>query len=143
MATRKKTLVLVAGGAGFIGTNVVNHLLKNGFRVRVMDLLIPPTHNGKVPEWFNTKAEFLRGDVRKKSDWARALQSVNYVVHLAAYADVHPEYSQFIETNTTSVALLYEVIQEKNFPIQKVVVASSQSVYGEGHFRCKKHGVFL
>lgn len=138
-----KGLVLITGGAGFIGTNVANHLIRSGFRVRVMDLLIAPTHNGKLPLWFNRKAEFLKGDVRKKSDWKKALQGVRYVIHLAAYADVHPEYSQFIETNVKSVALLFEIIEEKKLPIQKVVLASSQSVYGEGHYRCKRHGIFL
>lgn len=143
MPKRKKPLVLVAGGAGFIGSNVVNHLLAHGFSVRVMDALIAPTHNGKLPPWFNTKAEFLRGDVRKKRDWVKGLRGADYVIHLAAYADVHPEYSRFIETNITSAGLLYEIIREKNLPIRKAVFASSQSVYGEGHYHCRRHGAFL
>ena len=64
MKKRRPTnnLVLVTGGAGFIGTNVVNNLIRHGYRVRVMDLLIPPTHNGKLPVWFNKKADFIKGD---------------------------------------------------------------------------------
>ena len=143
MKKSKKGLVVVAGGAGFIGTNVVNHLIKHGYPVRVMDLLLPPSHNGKLPTWFNKRAQFIKGDVRKRGDWERALKGASYVIHLAVYADVHPEYSVFIDTNVKSVALLYEVIEAKRLPIKKVLLASSQSVYGEGHFRCARHGVFL
>ncbi len=143
MKNNKKGLVLVAGGAGFIGTNVVNHLIKHGYPVRVMDLLLPPSHNGKLPTWFNKRAQFIKGDVRKRADWERALRGASYVIHLAVYADVHPEYSVFIDTNVKSVALLYEIIEAKRLPIKKVILASSQSVYGEGHFRCPAHGVFL
>ena len=145
MKKRRPTnnLVLVTGGAGFIGTNVVNNLTRHGYRVRVMDLLIPPTHNGKLPVWFNKKADFIKGDVRKRADWERALRGASYVIHLAVYADVHPEYSVFIDTNVKSVTLLYEIIEEKRLPIKKVLIASSQSVYGEGHYRCPRHGEFL
>src|SRR3989338_2032058 len=71
MKKRRPTnnLVLVTGGAGFIGTNVVNNMTRHGYRVRVMDLLITPTHNGKLPVWFNKKADFIKGDVRKRADW--------------------------------------------------------------------------
>lgn len=138
-----RNLVLVTGGAGFIGTNVVNHLVKHGHAVRVMDLLLPPSHNGKLPTWFNKRAEFVKGDVRKRADWERALKGADYVIHLAVYADVHPEYGNFIDTNVKSVALLYEIIEEKHLPVKKIILASSQSVYGEGHYRCQKHGVFL
>lgn len=143
MQRHKKPLVVVAGGAGFIGTNVVNHLIQRGYRARVMDLLLPPSHNGKLPAWFNKRAEFIKGDVRKRADWERALEGADYVIHLAVYADVHPEYGVFIDTNVRSVALLYEAIERKKLPLKKVILASSQSVYGEGHYRCPKHGVFL
>ena len=143
MKNNNKGLVLVAGGAGFIGTNVVNHLIKHGHPVRVMDLLLPPSHNGKLPAWFNKRAQFIKGDVRKRADWERALKGADYVIHLAVYADVHPEYSNFIDTNVRSVALLYEVIEQKKLHIKKIISASSQSVYGEGYYRCQKHGVFL
>ncbi len=138
----KNNLVLVTGGAGFIGSHLVDALIENGYRVRVLDNLQPPTHNGKLPDWFNKKAKFMKGDVRNKKDWEKALRGVSYVFHLAAYMDYHPDFSTFFDTNSRSAALLYEIILEKKLPIKKVIVASSQSLYGEGKYRCSKHGVF-
>lgn len=137
----KDELVLVTGGAGFIGGHLVDALLTEGYRVRVLDSLASPTHNGTLPEWFNKKAEFQHGDVRSKEDWVKALNGVSFVFHLAAYMDFHPDFSTYIDTNAKSVALMYEVIVEKKLPVKKVVVASSQSVYGEGMYHCAKHGL--
>lgn len=138
---KKPEIVLVTGGAGFIGGHLVDVLIRDGYRVRALDHLAPPVHNGRLPEWFNKKAEFIKGDVCLKGDWVRALRGVSYVFHLAAYMDFHPDFSAFITTNVASAALLYEVIREKKYPVRKVIVASSQSVYGEGKYLCKKHGV--
>jgi dTDP-L-rhamnose 4-epimerase len=139
---KRKDLALVTGGAGFIGSHLVDALINQGYRVRVLDNLAPPTHNGKLPDWFNKKAQFVKGDVRLKKDWLKALRDVSYVFHLAAYMDYHPDFSAYIDTNTKSAALLYELIVEKKLPVKKVVVASSQSVYGEGKYYCVKHGIF-
>ena len=130
----KKEKVLVTGGAGFIGGHLVDKLLEEGYSVRVLDNLAPPTHNGKLPDWFNKKAEFLKGDVRNKNDWIKALKDVSYVFHLAAYMDFHHDFSTYIDTNAKSTALAYEVIVEKKYPVKKIIVASSQSVYGEGTY---------
>ncbi len=81
MASHKT--VLVTGGAGFIGSHLVDALIGRGYHVRVLDNLAPPTHNGKLPDWFNPKAKFIRGDVRRKKDLAAALRGVDYVFHLA------------------------------------------------------------
>lgn len=141
IAKKDKSLVLVAGGAGFIGSHLVDALIKNGYAVRVLDALLPPSHNGKLPEWFNKKAKFIKGDVCVKKDWGEALKGVSYVFHLAAYMDYHLDFSNYFRTNTGSVALLYEVIVEKKLPIKKIIIASSQSVYGEGKYKCPKHGI--
>lgn len=139
----KKSLnnrVLVTGGAGFIGGHLVDALIAHGYSVTVLDNLHPVTHNGKLPDWFNKKAKFIKGDVREKKDWLKALKGASYVFHIAGYMDYRPDFSTYVETNMTSTALLYEVIAEKKLPIKKVVLASSQSVYGEGHYRCSEHG---
>ncbi len=140
--TRKKGkgLVLVAGGAGFIGSHLVDALILRGYRVRVLDNLCRPSHNGKLPEWFNKKAEFVKGDVREKKDWEKALRGASHVFHLAAYMDYHLDFSAYVDTNTKSAALLYEVIVEKKLPVKKVILASSQAVYGEGKYECPRHG---
>lgn len=140
MSQKNKERILVTGGAGFIGSHLTDALIRGGYRVRVMDALLSPTHNGKLPEWFNRKAQFFKGDVRKKSDWARALKGVDSVFHLAAYMDYHLDFSNYFRTNTESAALLYEVIVEKKLPVKKIILASSQAVYGEGKYRCPTHG---
>lgn len=136
----KKELVLVTGGAGFIGGHLVDALLRDGYKVRVLDSLASPTHNGILPEWFNKEAEFQQGDVRSKEDWRKALNGVSFVFHLAAYMDFHPDFSTYLDTNAKSVALLYEVIVERKYSVKKIILASSQSVYGEGVYACKKDG---
>lgn len=139
---KQKELVLVTGGAGFIGSHLVDGLIAKGYRVRVLDNLSPPTHNGKLPDWFNDKAEFVKGDVRQRKDWLKSLKGVNCVFHLAAYMDYHLDFSKYFDTNTRSTALLYEIVVREKLPIKKIIVASSQSIYGEGKYLCAKHGVF-
>ena len=139
---KRKDLVLITGGAGFIGGHLVDALIGAGYQVRVLDNLSPPTHNDKLPDWFSKKAEFIKGDVRKKKDWHTALGGVNYVFHLASYMDYHLDFSKYFDTNVRSTALLYEVVIQKKLPIKKIIVASSQSPYGEGKYLCSKHGVF-
>lgn len=133
--------ILVTGGAGFIGSHTVDLLVENGYQVVVLDSLNPPTHNGKIPKWFNKKAKLICGDVREKKHWQKALRGVYAIVHLAAYMDYHPDFSTYVQTNIESLAILFEIITEKKLPIKKIVVASSQAVYGEGKYRCKSHGV--
>ncbi len=133
--------ILVTGGAGFIGSHVVDALLEAGHRARILDNLAPPTHIGLLPAWVNKDAEFLLGDVRNKADWQKALQNIDAVIHLAAYMDFHLDFSKYITTNIESLALLYECIVENNLPIKKIIASSSQSVYGEGKYKCETHGI--
>src|SRR3989344_6449994 len=137
----KKELILVTGGAGFIGSHLVQALLERGYSVRVLDNLSPPTHDGTLPPWFPKEAEFIKGDVRDKEDWTRALDGVSFVFHLAAYADVHPDFHTYFEVNNGGTALMYEVIVERKLPVRKIIAASSQSVYGEGKYICSVHGI--
>ena len=128
--------VLVTGGAGFIGSHTVDKLIELGHEVRILDCLQKPVHLKGMPPWINKEAEFILGDVRNKSDLQKAMQGVDAVYHLAAYQDYLPDLSNFIHTNAVSTALIYEIIVEQKLPIQKVIVASSQFVQGEGKYRC-------
>jgi dTDP-L-rhamnose 4-epimerase len=116
----------------------VDLLLEKGYQVRVLDGLLPPVHaDGRVPDYVPLDdVEFIRGDVRDRAAWERSLEGVEAVFHLAAYQDYLPDFSTFFHTNTVSTALLYELIVEKRLPVSKVVVASSQAVYGEGKYHC-------
>src|SRR5574341_832590 len=134
--------ILVTGGAGFIGSHTVDLLLQGGHRVRLLDNLTPPVHSdGRVPAYVQREAEFIRGDVRDRGAWERALQNIDVVFHLAAYQDYLPDFSKFFHVNTVGTALLYEIIVEKKMPIKKIIVASSQSTYGEGKYECVTDGV--
>jgi len=132
--------VLVTGGAGFIGSHTVDVLLEHGYDVRVLDSLQPRVHPRGKPHYLAPESEFIQGDVANRNDLEDALQGVARVIHLAAYQDYLPDFSSFIHTNTESTALLFELIVEKRYPIEKIVFASSQSVAGEGKYECGEHG---
>lgn len=135
--------VLVTGGAGFIGSHTADRLLKMGHQVKIVDCLKKPVHLKGLPDYIDkSKVEFIYGDVRDKTVMTYALSGVDIVFHIAAYQDYLPDYSTFSHVNTYSTSLLYEIIEEKKLPIQKVIVASSQAVMGEGKYHCKEHGTF-
>jgi dTDP-L-rhamnose 4-epimerase len=132
-------LILVTGGAGFIGSHTVDALLERGYRVRILDSLQPRVHPRGKPSWVPAEAHFIRGDVANYEEMSRALDGVHGVVHLAAYQDYLPDFSRFVHTNSESAALLFELIvaDRTRFPVRKIVFASSQSVCGEGRYLCR------
>ncbi len=134
--------VLVTGGAGFIGSHTVDALLKKGYEVRILDSLEYPVHRrSEKPMYIPNDVDFIVGDVRNHSDMEKALTGVDCVFHLAAYQGYLTDFSKFAEVNDKGTALLYETIVNRRFPIKKVVVASSQAVYGEGKYECPEHGI--
>ena len=137
-----KGCALISGGAGFIGSHTAEALLRAGYNVRVLDNLSPPIHRStsEWPEWLPKDAERILGDVRNRDDWRKALRGVDVVFHLAAYQDLLPNFSQFFHVNSVGTALLYELIVAEKLPVRKVVVASTQFVYGEGRYHCTKDG---
>lgn len=128
--------ILVTGGAGFIGSHTVDALLNEGHEVRILDNLQQPVHLKGKPSYLSNEAEFVLGDVRNKSDWEKCLQNMDAVYHLAAYQDYLPDFSTFFHVNSVGTALLYEVAVERKLELQKIIVASSQAVYGEGKYSC-------
>lgn len=140
--------ILITGGAGFIGSRLALHLLDKGLHVRVLDNLSPQIH-GEDPECSPTyrtikgRVEFQRGSVTCESDLATALGGMDAVVHLAAetgtgqsmYAIRH-----YSDVNIGGTALLLDMIASGKTSIDKIVVASSRAIYGEGKYQCAEHG---
>ncbi len=133
--------VLVTGAAGFIGSHTVDALLAKGYEVRIMDNLEPPVHLKGRPDYIPEKAEFILGDVRVKNDWEKALRGIEAIFHFAAYQDYLTDFSKFFEVNSQGTALLYEVTVERKLSLKKVIIASSQAVYGEGKYKCSEDGI--
>jgi len=140
--------VLVTGGAGFIGSHLADALLAAGNEVRIFDNLEPQVH-GKLaesrtrPDYLDTAAEFVLGDIRDPEGISRALEGIDVVFHLAALVGVGQsmyEIARYTQGNTYGAAVLLQaVVNTKNRP-RKLVVASSMSIYGEGSYICQEHG---
>jgi dTDP-L-rhamnose 4-epimerase len=135
--------VLITGGAGFIGSHLADRFLREGYRVRILDNLAPRVHPAEASVYIPSGAEFIRGDVTDRACLERALEGVDIVSHQAAYQDYMLDFSKFFAVNTVSTALLYEVAVAQRLPIRKIIVASSQAVYGEGQYLCPTHGLVL
>lgn len=134
--------VLVTGGAGFIGSHLADRFLKEGFEVRILDSLDPRVHPNGRPTYLSPLVDFIQGSVTDRAVLSRALQGVDVVSHQAAYQDYMPDFSRFFYVNAFGTALIYELIVEKKLNVKKIIIGSSQAVYGEGQFRCHEHGRF-
>jgi dTDP-L-rhamnose 4-epimerase len=137
------SLVLITGGAGFIGSHVADRLLECGYRVRVLDNLEPQVHgegSTRFPSYLSPEVETLRGDVRNAGDVAAALEGVSAVFHFASAVGVGQsmyEIDRYTDINNRGTAVLLEGLLRHR--VQKLVVASSMSVYGEGQY-CTPEG---
>jgi dTDP-L-rhamnose 4-epimerase len=137
------TTVLVTGGAGFIGSKLSASLVHQGVRVRILDNLNSQIH-GMLPtglDWLTAGGvEFVRGSVTDRRDWEAALEGVTAVAHLAAETGTGQsmyEIARYNETNSQGTALMFDVLAaQPKRTVQRVVLASSRSVYGEGTYRC-------
>jgi len=136
--------ILVTGGAGFIGSFLVDELVKAGHRVRIFDNLEPQVHpGGEPPPYLNREAEFIKGDVRDYEALAKATEGMEAIHHEAAMVGVGQSMYQirrYMEANTLGTANLLDIIVNRKRAVKKLVVASSMSTYGEGAYRCPKCG---
>jgi dTDP-L-rhamnose 4-epimerase len=142
-AQRKRALV--TGGAGLIGSHIVDLLQSEGWSVRLLDNLEQQTHRNGKPPWLQAAiqngAEFIAGDIRDREVVESALEGIEVVFHEAAYGGYMPEISKYVAVNSFGTAQLLEIIREQNFAVKKIVVASSQVVYAEGAGACSQHGM--
>lgn len=137
--------VLVTGGAGLIGSHVVDRLISRGDDVVVLDNLDPRIHpQGRKPAYLNPKTLFIQGDVRDEAALRSALENVEAVVHLAAIVGgLQSQYRnhEYVEVGLGGTALLLDLLIH-DFPVvRRLIVASSAALYGEGKYGCPRCGV--
>jgi dTDP-L-rhamnose 4-epimerase len=137
-------IVLVTGGAGFVGSHLVDALLAAGERVRVLDNLDPLAHPcGELPGHLDSNAEVQIGDLRDRLAVNRALEGVDRVFHLGGVVGngesmVHVR--KAVDVNAGGTATLLEAVIERRDRVRRLVAASSMVVYGDGAYRCPDHG---
>jgi dTDP-L-rhamnose 4-epimerase len=130
--------VLVTGGAGFIGSHLVDALVDAGHKVRIFDSLVEQVHGGVRPEHINPKAEFIHGDVCDADAVKQALDGVEVIYHQAAEVGVGQsmyEIVRYVKANDLGTAVLLEEMIKRPGQFRKLIVASSMSIYGEGAYR--------
>ena len=139
-----KKSVLVTGGAGFIGSFIVDELVRRGHRVRIFDNLDPQVHpSGKPPVFLNKDAEFVQGDMRDYDAVAKAVEGMEVISNHAAAVGVGQSQYQikyYVDVNTAGTANLLDVLANKKHKVEKMLVAASMSSYGEGMYECAEHG---
>ncbi|GAA4764092.1 NAD-dependent epimerase/dehydratase family protein [Novosphingobium ginsenosidimutans] len=135
-------LVLVTGGAGFIGTHLVHKLLEAGLRVRILDNLSPQIHGTEAHLHYEPPVgvDFVLGDVTSRDDVMRAIDEVSTIVHLAAETGTGQsmyEIDRYYRVNVQATALIFDVLANRaDRQVSNFVLASSRSVYGEGAYNC-------
>jgi len=140
--------ILVTGGAGFIGSHLVDALLAQGHAVRVYDNLEPQVHGGcreggTWPAYLAPECERILGDVRDREALRKALDGVDVIFHEAAAVGIVQsmyEVERYVDVNTRGTAVLLDLLANEHHSVRKLIVASSMSIYGEGKTRCPTCG---
>ena len=142
--------VLVTGGAGFIGSHLVDELLSRDFQVTVLDCLLEQVHgdaekdNDGWPIYLNKKARRIRGNILDDGVFEASMSGVTHLAHLAASVGVGQSMTQIVDftrNNTMSAAVILETLSKMplkadgTHPLKRMVVASSMSIYGEGEYQ--------
>lgn len=139
-------LVLITGGAGFIGSHTADALIREGYRVRILDCLDSQIHGqtGVFPSYLHPDIECIRGDIRHAKDVRRALKGVSFVYHFASLTGVGQsmyDMKNYTDVNVSGTANLIEMIVKHEFPIKTFILSSSRAVYGEGTHECPRCGI--
>lgn len=133
--------ILITGGAGFIGTRLALQLIEKGHKITVLDNLSPQIHGSAetsvLYQEIKDKVNFILGDVQNKSDWELALQDQQVIVHLAAETGTGQSMYQierYSNVNVSGTSILLDLLTNTKHQIEKVIVASSRAIYGEGKY---------
>lgn len=135
--------ILITGGAGFVGSHLADGLLAAGHRVRILDDLTPQVHPAGRPDYLARDVELMVGDVRSPEHLKRALHGVQVIFHFAAAVGVGQsmyEIGRYMSVNTQGTAELLQAVLDTKTDPEKIVIASSMSIYGEGRYVCAKCG---
>lgn len=136
--------ILVTGGAGFIGSYLVDLLVEKGYQVTIFDNLEDQVHQGKKPKYLNKKAKFIKGDVRDHVTLRRVLKGQDVIYHLASSVGVaqsNYEIKKYTDVNVAATADLLDIVVNSKFPIKKIISVASMTGYGEGNYLCKTCGI--
>ncbi len=142
MSSVSDGVVLVTGGAGFIGSHVVDELLASGRRVRVLDVLLPQAH-AQRPDYLAPGAEYEFADITDVDAVERALDGVVAVSHQASMVGLGTDFGDvvsYVHHNDAGTAALLLALHRARFA-GRLVLASSMVVYGEGRYRCERDGI--
>lgn len=143
----KKKHFLITGGAGFVGSHLADLLIKKGYEVTVYDCLLPQVHGSNPldkngwPTYLNKKAHRIKGDIITGNSFKQALKGITHLVHLAASVGVGQSMVNIVEytnNNSLAAAVVLEQLAKGNHTIERIAVASSMSIYGEGEYYSKK-----
>ena len=126
-----KNVAVVTGGAGLIGSHIVDLLLEKGYEVRIIDNLHPQTHQSGKPNWIPHEAQFFQEDVRNLQALEKILTGARFVFHQAAFGGFTSESSEYYDVNVTGTARIFEALENTKTHPESVVVASSQAIFGE------------
>lgn len=141
--------VLITGGAGFIGSNLALRLIEKGYHVTVLDNLSPQIHgeNGENSVLYRAicdKVRFIKGSVLNYDDWKSALEGAHIVVHLAAETGTGQsmyEIEKYTHVNIKGTSIFLDILANETHTVEKMIVASSRAIYGEGKHSCPDHGI--
>ena len=135
--------ILITGGAGFVGSHIADALIRQGHEVRIFDNLTPQVHPDGWPDYLAEDVELMCGDMRNLDQVKHAVADVDVIFHMAAAVGVGQsmyEIAQYIGCNTQGTANLLQAMLDTNVKIEKLIVASSMSIYGEGKYLCSECG---
>ncbi|HHH53158.1 MAG TPA: SDR family NAD(P)-dependent oxidoreductase, partial [Bacteroidetes bacterium] len=140
--------ILITGGAGFIGQRLAARLLEKGYAVTLLDNLSEQIHGkisvSEIKEKLPEGSSFIYGDVLNKQLLKELIVSHNYLIHLAAETGTGQsmyEIEHYVNVNINATAAIMDILTNEKHSMEKVLVASSRAIYGEGKYSCRKHGV--